>query len=136
MIVGHVIWVVVPALIGVMGTGVGWLPLVLALALFVALVLVVVAWASRTSSIAAARAVAWVSTPLLGIAVGLLAIAYVGGAILLTDVRTVVTATVSPAFGVSMLVFVVVPLVVVSVPTIGAFLAAVSHARSLRGGGV
>lgn len=128
MTVGHSLWVVGSALAGCVGAGDWWFAL--AGVHLVALILLAVAWASRASSLAAARAVAWVSTPLLGIAAALLVIAFVSSVwSLVTYEDPEFEATLAPAFG----VLILVAILILSVPVIGAFLASVSHARSLRG---
>lgn len=128
MIVAHAMWIIAPALIGG-STGVpGWFAV--ASAHLVALFLVVAAWAKRARSVAAARAVAWGSTPLLGACLALLPTAFYGGVVAaMTDESNRFEAFNAPIIA----FFAVVVVVALSVPTIGAFLAAVSHARSLRG---
>ena len=137
MISGHAIWAVLLSWFAWGSSGFPSLALALALALvlghIVALVLVVVAWTSRAKSVRAARTVAGVSTLLLATSVALLAVLWAIGVIALTDDYIVMMAWASPVLGVEFLGLVIVPLVVLSVATVGAFLASVSHARSLRG---
>jgi lysylphosphatidylglycerol synthetase-like protein (DUF2156 family) len=137
MISGHAIWAVLLSWFAWGSSGFPWLVLALALALvlghIVALVLVVVAWTSRARSVRAARTVAWVSTPLLATSVALLAVLWTVGALVLADDYILAMGLASPVLGVEFLGLVIVPLVLLSVATVGAFDASVSHARGLRG---
>jgi hypothetical protein len=137
MMFGHAIWAVLLSWLAWGSSGFPLLVLALALALVlghvVALVLVVVAWTSRARSVRASRTVAKVSTFLLATSVALLAVLWAIGVIVLTDDYIMMMAWASPVLGVEFLGLVIVPLVLLSVATVGAFLAAVSHARSLRG---
>jgi hypothetical protein len=124
---GHATWVIVFAALG-STAGVSRLLPAGAVAQLAGLVLVVVAWVRRLRSEGVARAVAWVSTILLGSAVACVGFAMV--------------VTISASFGhydeaIAKLVAVFVPAlfaleVLVAVPTIGGFVAAIGVARDLR----
>jgi hypothetical protein len=128
MTVGHSLWVVGSALAGCVGAGGWWFAL--AGVHLLALIVIAGAWASRVSSLVAARAVAWVSTPLLGSAAALLIIAFVGSVwSLVTYEDPEFEASFAPIFaGLSL-----VAILILSVPVVGAFLASVSHAHRVRG---
>lgn len=128
MIVGHVMWATGLAIIALRGAGTEWFAL--AAAHLVALILVVVAWASRARWIAVARAVAWVSTPLFGVPVTVLGAEAPDVLSFLNEYLASFRTTPAPGVVPSFLVL----NVLLSLPTFGAFGASVIYAHSLRHG--
>lgn len=126
LLLAHELWALGLAALALMGAGAGWFALAAAHA--VAFVLVLTSRSSRYGSVVAARAVPWVSLPLLGahlvVLVALMPRCLIWFNQAFDPFRTEPAIDVGPSVAILDLVL--------SIPTTGAFVAALICARGIR----